>query len=119
MDALLPLVVGALRPYVDRSVIASTAGQPLAATRHRRMGSRRPRRYTAPSASPLAAQAADEEMERGETGEGGGVDNRVARLLGKIGGAAHALVDDGEGKTHTTIPPRSGTRARGSRSISP
>ena len=101
MDALLPLVVGALKPYVDRSVIdsrlpssdgagdaASTDGLETAAALYRakRIAARR-------------AKAADEEMERGETGEGGGVDVRVARLLGKIGGAAHALVDDGEGKS--------------------
>ena len=100
MDALLPLVVGALRPYVDRSVIAShgggTAGGDAVSTDGVETATAL---YRAKRIAARRAKAADEEMERGETGEGGGVDNRVARLLGKIGGAAHALVDDGEGKS--------------------
>ena len=100
MDALLPSVVGALRPYVDRSVIAShgggTAGGDAVSTDGVETATAL---YRAKRIAARRAKAADEEMERGETGEGGGVDNRVARLLGKIGGAAHALVDDGEGKS--------------------
>jgi hypothetical protein len=97
VDGLLPSVVGALRPYVDRSVISdlgsnsfgdgsndskSNEGDPTAQAMYRakRIAARR-------------AKAADEETARGEHGEGGGVDARVARLLGKMGGAAHALVD--------------------------
>ena len=75
--------------------------------------------YRAKRIAARRAKAADEEMERGETGEGGGVDNRVARLLGKIGGAAHALVDDGEGKNaHDDSAALWDPRA-GSRSMSP
>ena len=99
-DAALPSVVAALRPYVDRApqedgreleADAASGVDPVAAGATG-AGYREAKR------AAKRGRAADLEASReGLDARDGGLDARVARLIGAMGGAAHALVGGARG----------------------
>ena len=97
--ALLPSVVGALRPYVDRSVIASHGGGTAGGDAVSTDGVETATALYRAKRIAAAAQKPRTKRWRGARPARAAASTTGSRGLGKIGGAAHALVDDGEGKS--------------------
>ena len=96
MEASLPSLIAALRPYVDRrpsggdaGLDASAGADAFAAGESSGAGAA----YRAARVAARRAHAAELEAEDGAMSRES-VETRVVRLLGAAGGAAHALVDE-------------------------